>query len=73
MAHEERTYQPKDAVSAAVSSTMITGGVGTIVAAAQNTLTKQNIGAFGVFTRFGGTIAVFGMSMSRCRARHSSH
>ncbi|SLM40180.1 nadh-ubiquinone oxidoreductase 213 kda subunit [Lasallia pustulata] len=38
---------------------MITGGAGTFVSAVQNTLTKQNVSGWGVFTRTGGTIAVF--------------
>lgn len=55
-------YQPKDAVGAAIKATLVTGGAGAFVSTIQNTLTKQNVGAFGIFTRTGGTIAVFGMS-----------
>ena len=62
MALEEPAYQPKDAVTAAIRSTMITGGAGTLLSAVQNTLTKQNVTAWGIFTRTGGTIAVFGAS-----------
>lgn len=57
----EDLYQPKDAVGATIKATMITGTAGTFVSAIQNVLAKQNVGAFGVFTRTGGTIAVFGM------------
>lgn len=60
MASQERLYQPKDAVTAGMKSTLITGAAGAMVSAAQNTLTKQNANAWGVFTRYGGTIAVFG-------------
>lgn len=61
MASEDHTYHPKDAIAATVRTTMITGAAGTIVSGIQNTLTKQNVGAMGVLTRTGGTIAVFGM------------
>ena len=39
---------------------LITGAAGTFVSTIQNTLTKQNVGAFGIFTKSGSTIAVFG-------------
>ncbi|KAF2169651.1 hypothetical protein M409DRAFT_20064 [Zasmidium cellare ATCC 36951] len=52
-------YQPKDALGAAIKATMVTGAAGTFISTIQNTLTKQNVGAFGIFTRTGGTIAVF--------------
>ncbi|KAI9840284.1 MAG: hypothetical protein M1838_004133 [Thelocarpon superellum] len=56
---EEDVYRPKDAIAASVRATMVTGTAGAIVSGVQNTLTKQNVGAFGVFTRTGGTIATF--------------
>ncbi|MCJ1356940.1 MAG: hypothetical protein MMC33_006936 [Icmadophila ericetorum] len=59
MAQEEAMYQPKDAVTLAIRSTIIMGGAGLTVSAIQNTLTKQNVSAMGVFTRTGSTIAVF--------------
>ncbi|KAF7845706.1 hypothetical protein BT93_L1079 [Corymbia citriodora subsp. variegata] len=55
----EDVYQPKDAIGATIKATLVTGAAGTFISAIQNTLTKQNVGAFGVFTRTGGTIAVF--------------
>jgi len=55
-------YQPKDAISTSIKSTLIMGGAGTLLSAVQNALTKQNVTAWGVFTRTGGTIAVFGLS-----------
>lgn len=57
--HEEDTYHPKDAVRAAITGSMITGGAGLSVAAVQNTLSKKNLKWTGVFTRGGGTIATF--------------
>jgi hypothetical protein len=62
MASEDHQYHPKDAVKAAINGTMITGAAGALVSAIQNTLTKRNVSAWGVFTRTGGTIAVFGAS-----------
>ena len=65
----EELYQPKDAVGATIKATLVTGTAGTFVSAIQNVLTKQNVGAFGVFTRTGSTIAVFGMPMRRAAER----
>lgn len=60
---DQRTddYHPKDAVGNAIKATLVTGGAGAFISTIQNTLTKQNVGAWGVFTRSGGTIGVFGM------------
>jgi hypothetical protein len=60
MASGDEQYHPKDAVKAAINGTLITGAAGGLVSAVQNTLTKSNIGAWGVFTKSGSTIAVFG-------------
>ncbi|OQE13412.1 hypothetical protein PENFLA_c048G04246 [Penicillium flavigenum] len=61
MAHhdEDHSYHPKDAISAAMKATALTGSVGLFAAAVQNTLTKQNVGTLGVFVRGGGTITTF--------------
>ncbi|KAI9680791.1 MAG: hypothetical protein M1817_004231 [Caeruleum heppii] len=59
MASEDRPYRPKDALGAGIKGTMITGGAGVFVSSIQNTLTRQNVSAWGVVTRTGGTIAVF--------------
>ncbi|KAK3708181.1 hypothetical protein LTR37_011685 [Vermiconidia calcicola] len=56
---EEVIYQPKDAVGNAIRATGVTTIAGLFVSTIQNTLTKQNVGAWGVFARTGGTIAVF--------------
>lgn len=58
--HDDDAYHPKDALGGAVRATGITGTAGLFVATIQNTLTKQNVGAMAVFTRFGGTITTFG-------------
>jgi len=52
-------YIPTDAIAASISSAAMTGGAGLLLAAVQNTLQRENVGAFGVFTRFGSTIALF--------------
>ncbi|KAI9707309.1 MAG: hypothetical protein M1836_000269 [Candelina mexicana] len=59
MASEVPPYRPKDAVGLAIKSTLITGGAGIFLSAIQNSLTRSNVNAWGVFTRTGGTIAVF--------------
>lgn len=61
MASEGEHYQPKDAVKAALNGTMVTGGAGALVAAVQNSLSKKNVGAWGIFTRSGAVIGTFGM------------
>jgi hypothetical protein len=53
-------YEPKDAIAQSVRSATFTGSAGLLLAAVQNTLARENVGAFGVFSRFGGTIALFG-------------
>ena len=55
-------YEPKDAIAQSTRSATFTGSAGLLLAAVQNTLARENVGAFGVFTRFGGTIALFGTS-----------
>jgi len=52
-------FIPQDAIAISVKSATMTGGAGLLVAAAQNTMSRTNVGAFGVFTRFGNTIALF--------------
>ena len=58
---DQRTddYHPKDALGHAVKAVAITGGAGLFISTIQNTLTKQNTGAWGVFTRSGSTIGIF--------------
>jgi hypothetical protein len=53
-------YQPHDALGNSIKATLVTGGAGLFISTIQNTLTKQNTGAWGVFTRTGSTIGVFG-------------
>jgi hypothetical protein len=58
--HQEHAFHPKDAISYTISTTLTVGGAGALMAAIQNTLTRQNVGAMGFLTRFGGTTATFG-------------
>jgi hypothetical protein len=60
MASGDDRYQPKDAVKAGINGTLVVGSAGLAVSAIQNTLTKRNVSAWGVFTRTGGTAAMFG-------------
>ena len=62
MAADDRaTYMPKDAVGLGIESTLVMGAAGLTISAIQNTLTKQNVSGWGVFTRGGGIIAMFGV------------
>lgn len=57
---EEPPFKRRDAIGLATKGTLIVGGAGLFVSAVQNTLTKQNVGALGVITKTGGTVATFG-------------
>ena len=56
---DSNTYQPKDAVGNGIYATLVTGAAGLTVSAIQNTLARQNVGAWGIFTRTGGVIGLF--------------
>ncbi|PKY07377.1 NADH-ubiquinone oxidoreductase [Aspergillus campestris IBT 28561] len=56
---EEHTYHPKPTVQRALKTSMLTAGAGLFASAVQNTLTRKNVGPFGVFVRSGSTIGVF--------------
>ena len=56
-------YEPKDAIAATTTATMVTGFAGLFMSSVQNALARQNYGARGVFTRTGGTIAAFGRAI----------
>ena len=57
----DTAFAPQDAIAKSTRSATITGGAGLLFAAVQNTVARENLGAMAVFTRFGGTIAIFGM------------
>ncbi|CAK7264077.1 hypothetical protein SEPCBS119000_000815 [Sporothrix epigloea] len=52
-------YQPQDALYAGVKGTAVVGGAGLFLSAIQNSLQKRNVGAWGIFSRTGGTVASF--------------
>ncbi|KAI1333761.1 hypothetical protein F5Y15DRAFT_421547 [Xylariaceae sp. FL0016] len=56
---EEHIFHRRDAVKSAINGALIGGGVGFCASAVQNSLAKSNIGAWGVFTRTGSTMAQF--------------
>lgn len=58
---EETHYHPQDAIGRALKTTLLTGGVGLFASSVQNTLTRRNVGPWGVFVRTGGTIGIFGL------------
>ncbi|RMY18801.1 hypothetical protein D0867_05087 [Hortaea werneckii] len=60
-----------NAVGSAIKATSVTAAAGAFISTIQNTLTRQNVGAMGAFTRFGGTTATFvtGRSWERRRAQ----
>lgn len=54
-------YEAQDAIGKATQGVLICGSAGFLFSAVQNVMTRQNVGALGVLTRFGGTTAIFGM------------
>ncbi|KAI8148779.1 Tim17/Tim22/Tim23/Pmp24 family-domain-containing protein [Fennellomyces sp. T-0311] len=52
-------HENKDCLYEAGKTTLIAGSLGLVVSAMQNTVQKHKEGAKGVFTRTGGTIALF--------------
>lgn len=65
----EPVYQPKDALGASLRSATLAGAGGLFLASVQNTVTKENVGFFSVFSRFGSTIGLFGKSRLAERRR----
>ena len=57
---QESFYQPEDAIARGTTAGLVGGSAGFLFSAVQNTLAKQNVGTLGVFTKFGGTTAIFG-------------
>jgi hypothetical protein len=62
-------YQPQDALGRSARSAAITGAAGLFIASVQNTVAKEQVGAFGVFTRFGTTIGLLSMIQTKRRAK----
>lgn len=55
----EEPYHPRDALKGSISAAGMGFGAGFVASAVQNSLAKRNVGAMGVFTRTGSTIATF--------------
>ncbi|KAI0094821.1 hypothetical protein BDY19DRAFT_44791 [Irpex rosettiformis] len=54
------TYDPKPSLQYASTVALQMAAIGTVVSATQNALGSHSRGAFGVFTRTGSTIGIFG-------------
>ena len=52
-------FERRDAIGQGTKGALLVGGVGAMMSGIQNSLAKQNLGAFGIITRTGGTIAIF--------------
>ncbi|ORZ17320.1 hypothetical protein BCR42DRAFT_491209 [Absidia repens] len=53
------TADNKDCIADSGNTALISGGLGLVVSAMQNTVQKHTEGAKGIFTRTGGTIGLF--------------
>lgn len=62
-AQTSEAYEPKAPVGATTRFALQGAGFGAFVAAIQNALGTHGRGAPGIFTRYGGTIGFFGMSL----------
>lgn len=56
---DEPIYKPEETIHEALRAGFVTGSGGLVVAAVRNSLTRQNVGALGMFTIYGGTIGYF--------------
>lgn len=57
---QSETFQPRATLRYTSAVGLQAAGVGALVSAVQNALSSHNHGAFGIFTRTGGTIGFFG-------------
>ncbi|RDW60419.1 uncharacterized protein DSM5745_10877 [Aspergillus mulundensis] len=55
---DDHHYHPQDTIARTMRTTGLTGSVGLFASAVQNTLARQNVGPWGVFTRTGATIGI---------------
>ncbi|KAG1440322.1 hypothetical protein G6F56_011972 [Rhizopus delemar] len=68
--------ESKDCLVDSAKTAAVSGGIGLVVSAMQNTIQKHHTGARGVITRTGGTIALFGKQseyMYREREKQGKH
>ncbi|KAF2007940.1 NADH-ubiquinone oxidoreductase 213 kDa subunit [Amniculicola lignicola CBS 123094] len=59
MAEQSKNHQPQDTLSNTTTTTLQATIAGSVFAAAQNALRKQNVGAMGMITRSGWLIATY--------------
>jgi hypothetical protein len=63
-AHPQEHFHPRDTLANTAKTTLQTTAVGAIIAGAVNTLTKRNVGPWGIVTKSGGIIALYGMQLA---------
>ncbi|KAI0122706.1 hypothetical protein F4814DRAFT_218612 [Daldinia grandis] len=56
---KEHHFHQHDAIKSGIKGALIGGAVGFVTSAVQNSLAKRNVGAWGIFSRTGGTVAMF--------------
>jgi hypothetical protein len=61
----EVPFHARNALKSSMSAAGVGFAGGFLASAVQNSLVKHNVGAMGVFTRTGGTVATFSMSWKR--------
>lgn len=64
--YPEQPFHSKNAIKSGVNGALIGGAAGLIASAVQNSLAKTNVGAFGVFTRSGSTVATLSTCGRSC-------
>ena len=64
------TFEPRATLRYTSAVGIQAAGVGALVSAVQNALSSHNHGAFGIFTRTGGTIGFFGAFLPRFNSTH---
>lgn len=55
----QEPFHPKNSVKSGTHGALVGGCAGFAASAVQNSLARTNVGAWGVFTRSGSTIATF--------------
>ena len=57
----DETYHPQDAIGNGIKASSLAGAAGLFMSAIQNSTAKHNVGTFGVISRTGSSVALFGM------------
>lgn len=61
------TFHPRDAIGEGIRGATYLGGAGLFISAIMNSMSKQNVGTFGIISRTGGSIALFGMYVDQAK------